>query len=138
VVGVDNEAELCDLSDPPLLQRCAQHERIGYGAAALLDRLMAGKKVPPGRFLIEPAGVVARRSTEVWRLKTAKSPPLPVHSRTRLRNIDVSDVLKAQGCRAALSNGVMPDPGSFPKIRNPAFRLNRASNCWLKRIFPSR
>jgi LacI family transcriptional regulator len=40
-------------------------ERIGFQAAALLDRMIAGEK-PPGRpILLPPTGVATRRSTEV-------------------------------------------------------------------------
>ena len=38
---------------------------MGYQAAALLDRLMSGKKAPQSEYLVEPAGVVTRHSTDV-------------------------------------------------------------------------
>lgn len=40
-------------------------ERIGYEAAALLDRLLAGKKPPAEPVLLSPTGVATRRSTEM-------------------------------------------------------------------------
>jgi len=64
-----------------------------------------------------------------WRLKTAKFAPLPVHSRTRRENIDVTDVLKAAGMsRSTLERRYARTWSS--KIRILRFRLNRAKNCW--------
>ncbi len=38
---------LCELSDPPLSSIAPNSERIGYEAAALLDRMMYGQKILP-------------------------------------------------------------------------------------------
>ena len=64
VLGVDNDVVLGELSDPPLSSIDQDLERIGYEAAALLDRLMNGDRPPPGPVLVEPLGVVSRRSTD--------------------------------------------------------------------------
>jgi LacI family transcriptional regulator len=40
-------------------------ERIGYEAAALLDRLMDGERPPAAPWRIEPLGVTTRQSTDV-------------------------------------------------------------------------
>lgn len=65
VIGVDNETTFCELCSPPLSSVIPNPERIGYEAAALLDRLMSGGK--PGQALtrLEPVGVEPRQSTEV-------------------------------------------------------------------------
>jgi len=68
VVGVDNEVVLCELCDPPLSSVAPNAERIGYEAAKMLDRLMAGERVPIRERLIEPLGVVTRQSTDVLRI----------------------------------------------------------------------
>ena len=65
VVGVDNDETLCELSMPPLTSIEQGHVQIGYEAAQLLDRLMAGKKAPEWRRVIPPEGLVARQSTDV-------------------------------------------------------------------------
>lgn len=65
VVGVDNDALLCELASPPLSSVAPNTHRTGYEAAALLDRLMSGRKVPPVAHLIPPLGVAARQSTDV-------------------------------------------------------------------------
>lgn len=65
VLGVDNDADLCELSDPPLSSIDQDLERIGFEAAALLDRLMNGEP-PPGRtLLVRPQGIHGRLSTDV-------------------------------------------------------------------------
>ena len=64
VLGVDNDVVLGELSDPPLSSIDQDLERIGYEAASLLDRLMSGESPPPGPVLVEPLGVVSRRSTD--------------------------------------------------------------------------
>jgi LacI family transcriptional regulator len=64
VLGVDNDVVLGELSDPPLSSIDQDLERIGYEAAALLDRLMRGEPPPREPILVEPLGVVARLSTD--------------------------------------------------------------------------
>ena len=65
VIGVDNDEMICDLTDPPLSSVEQGARRMGYQAAALLDRLMSGRKVSQLHFVVEPEGVVARRSTDI-------------------------------------------------------------------------
>jgi LacI family transcriptional regulator len=65
VIGVDNDEVLCEICDPPLSSVVPNPERIGYEAAALLDRLMAGGKPAQQEWRIEPLGVVTRHSTDV-------------------------------------------------------------------------
>jgi LacI family transcriptional regulator len=40
-------------------------ERIGFEAAALLDRMMKGEPAPANEMVINPKGVAIKRSTEV-------------------------------------------------------------------------
>lgn len=65
VIGVDNDELLCDLASPPLSSVIPNAHRAGYEAAALLDRMMAGKRVSDTARLIAPRGVAARQSTDV-------------------------------------------------------------------------
>jgi LacI family transcriptional regulator len=65
VIGVDKDEVLCELSNIPLSSVALNTARIGYEAAALLDRMMRGEKAPAESILIEPAGVSTRRSTDV-------------------------------------------------------------------------
>ncbi|MDZ7616028.1 MAG: DNA-binding transcriptional regulator [Patescibacteria group bacterium] len=65
LIGVDNDEIMCELTRPPLTSVEQGTFQMGYEAAALLDRLMAGRR--PGRkeFLIPPERLVARQSTDV-------------------------------------------------------------------------
>jgi LacI family transcriptional regulator len=65
VLGVDDDVLLCELCNPPLSSVMPNPERVGYEAAALLDRLMAGDKPQQMHTLIEPLGVTTRQSTDV-------------------------------------------------------------------------
>jgi LacI family transcriptional regulator len=96
VIGVDNDELLCQLCDPPLSSVAPNPERIGYDAAALLDRLMQGEKPTEREWLIPPLGVVTRQSSDVL----AIDDPL-VSAAVRLireracARLSVDDVLKA-------------------------------------------
>jgi LacI family transcriptional regulator len=65
VLGVSNDALLCETCLPPLSSIDLNAPQIGYTAAACLDQLMRGS--PPLRAprIIPPRGVVPRRSTDV-------------------------------------------------------------------------
>lgn len=65
VLGADNDEVLCGLSDPPLSSIDPNARRMGYEAAALLEQMIRGEKPPREKTLIEPAGIVTRRSTDV-------------------------------------------------------------------------
>jgi len=65
LIGVDNDELICNLLDPPLSSIALNSDRAGYEAAALLDRLMDGGNMAGQTVIAEPAGVVARKSTDV-------------------------------------------------------------------------
>jgi LacI family transcriptional regulator len=65
VIGVDNDEALCQLATPPLSSVDVNAEGMGYEAAALLERLMAGRKAPARPVRVPPRGVVARASTDL-------------------------------------------------------------------------
>lgn len=65
VIGVDKDEVLCELSDLPLSSVILDTERIGFEAAALLERMMRGEKPPEHKIVIEPKGIATKRSTEV-------------------------------------------------------------------------
>lgn len=66
VIGFDNDAVTCEISDPTLTSVALNPEKVGYLAASVLDRMMQGKRPQRKRFLVRPSGVVVRRSTEVF------------------------------------------------------------------------
>ncbi|MDP6524291.1 MAG: DNA-binding transcriptional regulator [Kiritimatiellia bacterium] len=72
IIGVDNNEPVCEFCDPPLSSIERPDHEMGYEAAALLDRMMAGRKVAPVRdVLLQPKGIVKRRSTDVLAIENA-------------------------------------------------------------------
>jgi LacI family transcriptional regulator len=65
VIGVHNDELLCDLCDPPLSSVIPNARRAGYEAAAMLARMMNGKRPSPQVVLLEPVGIATRQSTDV-------------------------------------------------------------------------
>lgn len=65
LMGVDNDEVLCEMSSPSLTSIELNSRRIGFEGAAMLDRLMSGRRPPTRSTLIEPLGLVARQSTDV-------------------------------------------------------------------------
>lgn len=65
VISVDNDEYVCTLSMPPMSSIDIASERIGYDAAALLDRMMAGETPTKQSLAIPPGSVIARQSTDM-------------------------------------------------------------------------
>jgi LacI family transcriptional regulator len=65
VVGVDNDALVCDLCSPPLSSVVTSLRKTGYEAAALLDRMIQGKEKDRPTLYIQPTHVATRQSTDV-------------------------------------------------------------------------
>jgi len=96
IITVKIGNEFVQLENPPLSSVTLNMHRIGYEAAALLDRLMSGAKEPPGTaHLITPLGVDTRQSTDMLAIPDQ-------HVATALRQIwqqactgiHVDDILK--------------------------------------------
>ena len=65
VVGVGNDECLCNLTLPALTSVDLNPRKIGYEAAALLERLMEGKTVRQAEMVVPPNGIVPRMSSDV-------------------------------------------------------------------------
>jgi LacI family transcriptional regulator len=65
VLGVDNDDLIQSLAFPPLSSINMATERIGFEAAALLERLIQGHAPAADRTLIPPTGVVTRQSSDL-------------------------------------------------------------------------
>ena len=64
VVGIDNDPLACEFARVPVTSVSRNDRRVGYEAAALLDRLMSGQPPPAHDVKIPPDGIVRRRSTD--------------------------------------------------------------------------
>lgn len=127
VVGVDNAQTLCELCDPPLSSVVPDAERIGFEAAVLLDRLMAGAGPPADNLLIQPLGVVTRQSSDVY----AVEDPLVSRAVRFIRDhawkgIKVSEVLAEVHCsRSILERRFREHLGRSPQAEICDIRLRR-------------
>jgi LacI family transcriptional regulator len=65
VVGMGNDDLICELARPSLSSVAVPTGQIGFEAAALLDRMMAGVPPPRRPILLPPVGVVARQSSDL-------------------------------------------------------------------------
>ena len=72
ILGVDNDALVCENIRIPLSSVRHDRTRIGYEGSALLDKLMRGGRQPEAPLLIPPCGVELRASTDSF----AASDPL--------------------------------------------------------------
>lgn len=71
IVGMGNDDLVCEIARPSLSSVEVPTERIGYEAAALLDRLMEGLAPPRWPILIPPMGIVARQSSDLVAIEDA-------------------------------------------------------------------
>jgi LacI family transcriptional regulator len=129
VIGVDNDEVICDLSEPPLSSVVTNAERIGYEAAALLARMMAGGKVRRKEIYIEPNRIVTRRSTEVLAIDNRRIAAAARFIREHAcEGIDVTDVLRSVPVsRSFLTQQFNKYLGRSPKAEIQRVRLQRAT-----------
>lgn len=122
VIGIDNDEVLCELSDPPLSSVDSNTMLVGYRAAELLDEMMAGEPPPRGTVLVEPAGIVSRRSTDVLAIDDREMAAAMRYIRDHACDgINVNDVLR----HTALSRSTLDR--RFTKIfgRSPSEKIVR-------------
>ena len=64
VLGVNDDEMICEMANPPLSSVIHNARRIGYEAAAMLDRLIQRKKVMAD-LVVNPLGIKCRQSTDL-------------------------------------------------------------------------
>ena len=96
VIGVNNDPVLCKLSDPPLSSIDPDAHRCGYEGAALIARMIAGKR-PGKRYVRLRAGpVVTRQSTDIVMLAEGELAAAIQHIREHACDGLTTDDLVAQ------------------------------------------
>jgi LacI family transcriptional regulator len=130
VVGADDDAELCELSDPPLSSVTFNPEHVGYEAAGLLDRLMARRAGAGKPRLVPPLGVSTRQSTDILAIDDADlAKAIHYIRRNAFEGITVEDVLEELPLsRRALEHRFRRRLGRTPKAEIQRLRLERAKS----------
>ncbi len=128
VVGVEDEESLCTMAMPALSSVRFNAERIGYEAAALLTRLMAGEPAPETPLLIEPLGVITRGSSDVVAIDDPDiAQAVRFIRETACDGIAVTDVLKTIAIsRSALERRMRAALGRSPNEEITRVRIERA------------
>jgi LacI family transcriptional regulator len=115
VIAGDTDDLMCEVATPPLSSVELACHRIGYLAADLLDRLMAGESPPTRPILVPPLRVITRQSTDLLAIDDPELVAAIRHIRShacgRLRvgdvvgRLAVSRRLLEQRFHAALGHG---------------------------------
>jgi len=130
MIGVDNDQPMCDLAIPPMSSVDVNAEGIGYEAAALLDKMMSGKKAPAKAVKLSPRAVVTRRSTDVIASEDEEVNRAVRYIREQACNrLQVIDVLGFMGMsRASLQQRMKQIAGRTIHQEIQRVRLNRAKD----------
>jgi LacI family transcriptional regulator len=99
LIGVGNAPSMCDVGLPPLSSVDLPGERIGFEAAELLGRLMAGEPGPKEVRLVSPSGIVERQSSSC----VALHDPLVAHAVSTMRQhlenpMSIQEIADQAGC----------------------------------------
>jgi LacI family transcriptional regulator len=140
VIGVDNDDVLCDLADPPLSSVAPNAQRIGFEAAVLLERLMAGQRAPCETIFVPPLGIVTRQSTDVLAIEDRDIAAAVRFIRENAgTGIKVEDVLKAIPLsRSVLERRFVKLLGRTPKEEIVRVRLERVKQLLAESELPLR
>jgi LacI family transcriptional regulator len=127
VIGVDKDEVFCELSDLPLSSVILNTQQIGFEAAALLARLMAGESAESASIVVKPMGVMARQSTDVLAIDDRHIASALKHIREQAcAGLDVESILKVVPLsRSVLERRFSQILGISPKAEILRVRLDR-------------
>jgi LacI family transcriptional regulator len=131
VLGVDDDPTVCDCAPVPLSSVRHDLEGMAYAAAALLDRLMVGGKVPRGNRVLRvpPQGIVTRASTDMRAVSNVKVAIALryLSARAREPGLCVTEVVEACGLsRRQLERSLRRETGSSLHRELTLLRLDHA------------
>ncbi len=129
IIGVDGDEVLCESAVPALSSVAIDFDRLGYEAAALLDRLMHGEPAPKRPVLLEPIGVFARQSTDILAIEDEDLSRALRFIREHASNeqLDVDDVLdEVLISRRSLERRFRETLGRSPQAEITRVRIEKA------------
>jgi len=98
IVSVDNDPVLCEVASPPLSSLDQHAHKLGFDAAAMLGKMMDGKRVEARNYFIEPGQVIVRQSSDVIALGDQRISRALRHIRENAcKEVDVDAVAKVAG-----------------------------------------
>jgi LacI family transcriptional regulator len=138
VLGVDNDDMLCELCNPPLSSIDLNAERIGHDAAALLHGMIQGEPAPRAKLLIEPAGIVTRRSTDLLAIADREIAVAIRYLREHAcEEIDIDDLaVQLKVSRSTLGRWCSKSLGRSPSEEITRIRLNRVRELLVSTVLP--
>ncbi len=127
VIGVDKDEMFCELSDLPLSSVILNTQQIGFEAATLLARLMAGESAESASIVVKPMGVMARQSTDVLAIDDRHIASALRYIREQAcAGLDVESILKVVPLsRSVLERRFSQILGISPKAEILRVRLDR-------------
>lgn len=134
VVAVGDDTLLCEMSTPPLSSIDLDAPRIGYEAAALLDRMMRGAAAPQCPLWIPPRGMVARGSSDILAVEDADvATALRLIRDRACDGLQVADVLQnVATSRSLLERKFKQYVGRTPKAHILRIQMDRARQLLLE------
>jgi LacI family transcriptional regulator len=128
IISVDDDELLCGMFTPQLTSIDVNPERIGYQAAELLDRMMAGEPPGPDPVFVAPRSVVLRQSTDTLAVDDPEIASALRHIRDHAcEGLRVDDVLdQVPLSRSALERRFRAIVGRTPKAEIVRVQLERA------------
>ncbi|MBC7783868.1 MAG: substrate-binding domain-containing protein [Burkholderiales bacterium] len=130
ILGINNDDLLCESAWPPLSSIEVDYSRMGYRAAQVLERLLAGETLAPDdRFIqLPPLGVARRQSTDILAVKNTEVADAVRFIRENACNrCTVSDVLRAVPVgRRWLERHFVEQLGHTPHDEMMLVRINAA------------
>lgn len=137
VIGVDDDKEQCELADPPLTSISQATEKMGFAAAAILDRLILGATPAETVLAFPPKGIRLRQSTDSLAIQD-KQVAMALHFIRNQVNtgINVQDVLdRVNMSRSTLERRFADVLGRTPKEEIMRLRLQHVKELLLDTDF---
>ena len=98
ILGVDDNKVICEHQSVNLSSIAHDHERVGYAAAATLERLMRGGKADRQLIRVKPRGVVTRESTDTFAVNDPLlQPAIDYIARNLSRPLGAAQIASALG-----------------------------------------
>lgn len=138
VIGVDKDEIFCELSDLPLSSVILNTQQIGFEAAVLLARMMAGESDVPSSIRVQPMGVMARQSTDVLAIDDRHiAAALKYIREYACDGLDVESLLRAIPLsRSVLERRFSQILGNSPKAEILRVRLDRVCRLLVESDLP--